>query len=154
MLNTVAVGTDGTPTASTAGAAAIDVAERNGARLVLISSYRNDGNDRLTSKPADAPLEIQWALNPAGEAETILTQAADEAEARGLQVTKLARFGDPAEVLCELAAQQQADVLAPPARPAARVVVGNKGMHRRLLGSVPNSVAHKAPRSVLIVKTT
>ena len=64
MLNTIAVGTDGTPTASNAGAAAIDLAERNGARLVLISSYRNDRNDRLTSKQADAPLEIQWALNP------------------------------------------------------------------------------------------
>jgi nucleotide-binding universal stress UspA family protein len=33
-------------------------------------------------------------------------------------------------------------------------VVGNKGMHRKLLGSVPNTVSHHAPCSVLIVKTT
>jgi nucleotide-binding universal stress UspA family protein len=33
------------------------------------------------------------------------------------------------------------------------IVVGSKGMHRRILGSVPNSVAHKAPCAVLIVKT-
>jgi nucleotide-binding universal stress UspA family protein len=34
------------------------------------------------------------------------------------------------------------------------IVVGNRGMQRRLLGSVPNTVAHKADCSVVIVKTT
>jgi nucleotide-binding universal stress UspA family protein len=36
------------------------------------------------------------------------------------------------------------------------VIVGNKGMRgaRRVLGSVPNSIAHKAPCAVLIVDTT
>ena len=34
------------------------------------------------------------------------------------------------------------------------LVVGNKGMQRRVLGSVPNTVTHKAACSVLIVKTT
>jgi nucleotide-binding universal stress UspA family protein len=34
------------------------------------------------------------------------------------------------------------------------LVIGNKGMHRRLLGSVPNTVTHKAPCSVFVVKTT
>jgi nucleotide-binding universal stress UspA family protein len=33
-------------------------------------------------------------------------------------------------------------------------VIGDKGMHRRVLGSVPNPVAHKAGCSVLIVETT
>jgi nucleotide-binding universal stress UspA family protein len=38
---------------------------------------------------------------------------------------------------------------------AELIVVGNRGMTgaRRLLGSVPNSVAHRAPCSVLIVHT-
>jgi nucleotide-binding universal stress UspA family protein len=47
-------------------------------------------------------------------------------------------------VLCDIAEQHNADLL----------VVGNKGMQRRILGSVPNSVSHKAPCSVVIVKTT
>jgi nucleotide-binding universal stress UspA family protein len=47
-------------------------------------------------------------------------------------------------VLVEIAEQHNADLL----------VVGNKGMQRRVLGSVPNSVSHKAPCSVVIVKTT
>jgi nucleotide-binding universal stress UspA family protein len=46
-------------------------------------------------------------------------------------------------VLVELAERHGADVL----------VVGSKGMERRLLGSVPNTVTHKASCSVLVVKT-
>ena len=52
--------------------------------------------------------------------------------------------GDPAEVLVRLAEECGADLL----------VIGNRGMQRRMLGSVPNSVTHKAPCSVIVVKTT
>ena len=34
------------------------------------------------------------------------------------------------------------------------LVIGNKGMQRRLLGSVPNTVTHNAGCSVFVVKTT
>jgi nucleotide-binding universal stress UspA family protein len=53
--------------------------------------------------------------------------------------------GDPAEAIVRLADQVGADL----------IVVGNKGMKgvRRVLGSVPNSVAHHANCSVLIVDT-
>lgn len=51
---------------------------------------------------------------------------------------------DAADVLVELADKHKADV----------IVVGNKGMKRKLLGSVPNSVAHNANCSVFVVKTT
>jgi nucleotide-binding universal stress UspA family protein len=43
-----------------------------------------------------------------------------------------------------LAAECDADLL----------VIGNKGMKRRVLGSVPNKVTHKADRTVMVVKTT
>ena len=38
---------------------------------------------------------------------------------------------------------------------ASTIVVGNQGMHgaRRVLGSVPNSVSHRARCNVLIVST-
>ena len=52
--------------------------------------------------------------------------------------------GDPADVLVELAEKHNADVL----------VIGNKGMQRKMLGSVPNTVTHKAGCSVYVVKTT
>ena len=144
MVNTIAVGTDGTPTANQAVAAAIDLAERNSARLVLISSYRNGTSGPAIREPERIPPDIDWTINPVGQADAILARAADSAQARGLPVTKIARAGNPAEVLCNIAAEQRADVL----------VIGNKGMHRRVLGSIPNSVAHNAPCSVLIVKTT
>ena len=73
-----------------------------------------------------------------------LAEAEEKAHARGLETTTMAREGHPADVLCRYAEEQSADVL----------VIGNKGMHRRILGSVPNSVAHKAPCSVVVVKTT
>jgi nucleotide-binding universal stress UspA family protein len=46
-------------------------------------------------------------------------------------------------VLLKHAEEQDADVL----------VVGNKGMKRRVLGSVPNTVSHKAQCTVVVVKT-
>jgi nucleotide-binding universal stress UspA family protein len=50
---------------------------------------------------------------------------------------------------------QPALVLLREARDADLIVVGNRGMQggRRVLGSVPNSVSHHAPCSVLIVDT-
>ena len=62
----------------------------------------------------------------------------------GLSWSSEARQGDPAKVLVELAESVGADLL----------VIGNKGMERKVLGSVPNTVSHHAPCSVLIVKTT
>lgn len=144
VLETVAVGTDGSPTATKAVELALDLAERYGARVVLITSYRPVSETRLRQEQKEAPQELQWAINPAEDVETTLRDAEELADQRGLKWTSEAREGDPADVLVDIAEQHGADVL----------VVGNKGMHRRVLGSVPNSVSHKANCSVLIVKTT
>lgn len=144
MLSTIAVGTDGTPTAAKALDFAIDLAKRYEAELVVISSYQPVAEDRLRREQARAPIELQWAINPTSDVDAILENAAYRAQGHGLKVTTVASEGDPAEVLCKFAAEHEAEML----------VVGNKGMHRRILGSVPNSVAHKAPCSVLVVKTT
>jgi nucleotide-binding universal stress UspA family protein len=52
--------------------------------------------------------------------------------------------GDPADVLVQLAEDCGADLL----------VIGNKGIDRRLLGSVPKTITQKAGCSVFVVKTT
>jgi len=56
-----------------------------------------------------------------------------------------AATANPAEAIIQVAEQVGADL----------IVVGNKGMKgvRRVLGSVPNSVAHAAPLSVLVADT-
>jgi nucleotide-binding universal stress UspA family protein len=144
MLSTVAVGTDGTDTASKAVAFAIDLAKRYDARLVAISAYRPVSEARLKGEQKDAPEEIQWSINPTEDVDAILSDVEEQAQEAGLKTTTVAGHGDPADVLVQYAEDQDADVL----------VIGNKGMQRRILGSVPNSVAHKAPCTVIVVKTT
>jgi|SRR5436309_14450396 len=144
MIQIVAVGTDGSDTASKAVDFALDIAEKFGAKVVVASSYRPVGEDRIRKEQRDAPEDIQWSLNPTEDVDSALRGVEQKARSRGLEVASEARQGDPADVLCEIAEQHGADLL----------VVGNKGMQRRVLGSVPNSVSHKAPCSVVIVKTT
>ena len=64
--------------------------------------------------------------------------------ASGLEVKTHTLNESPAEAVIAVAELVGADL----------IVVGNKGMERRILGSVPNTIAHKAPCNLLIVKTT
>jgi nucleotide-binding universal stress UspA family protein len=142
-MRTIAVGTDGSETATRAVEVAIDMADRCGSGLVIGSSYQPASEARVSRERGDAPPEIQWSINATEEVEATLRAAEERAKERGLRVMSEARVGDPAQVLCDIADEYQADML----------VVGSKGMHRKHLPSVPNSVSHRAPCSVLIVKT-
>jgi nucleotide-binding universal stress UspA family protein len=144
MIQTIAVGTDGSETASKAVDFALGLAEKFGSRLVVASSYRPVSEDRVRKEQREAPADIQWSINPQEEVTAALKAVEEKAKERGVETTSEAREGDPADVLCDIAESHGADLL----------VVGNKGMQRRVLGSVPNSVSHKAPCSVVIVKTT
>ncbi len=137
MIATVAVGTDGSETASEAVRQAAEFARRFEAKLVLFSAFKDD-------PPPTGTDEAQWAYNPAAQLREILTRTENEMNEQGIQCTTLVDEGDPADVLVRLADECNADVL----------VIGNKGMHRRVLGSVPKSVAHNADCSVFVVKTT
>jgi nucleotide-binding universal stress UspA family protein len=139
----VAVGTDGSATAAKAVEFAVEMAERYGAKLVAISCYRPVPEDRLRKEQRNAPQELVWSINPMEDVEATLREVEEKARERGIGFFCEARQGDPADVLCAIAAEQGADVL----------VVGSRGMDRRLRGSVPNTVSHNAPCSVLIVKT-
>jgi nucleotide-binding universal stress UspA family protein len=144
MINTVAVGTDGSGTASKAVDFALDLASKYNAKIVFISSYVPVSETRLRQESRDAPDDVQWAINPQEDVDGVLTEAEQKANGMGLEWASEAREGDPSDVLVDLADRHKADVL----------VIGNKGMQRRVLGSVPNSVSHKANCSVVIVKTT
>jgi nucleotide-binding universal stress UspA family protein len=135
-ISTVAVGTDGSATAAEAVRVATETAKRFDARLVLISASA-DG-----SKPATT--EVQWASNPASRVHEILARTQEDVRKAGLECETRVEDGDPAKVIVRLAEECGADLL----------VIGNKGMKRRVLGSVPNAVSHAAPCSVLVVKTT
>lgn len=138
MVAKIAVGIDGSPTAAKALDMAVEMARGFGAELFLLSAY-----DGAAASP-DGEDELAWASNPAARTQHSVELARDQLSRAGLSVSLLSDQGDPADVLVRLAEECGADVL----------VVGNKGMQRRVLGSVPNTVAHKAPCSVLVVKTT
>jgi nucleotide-binding universal stress UspA family protein len=78
-----------------------------------------------------------------------MSRVEDQMRREGIDCTTLVEEGDAADVLA-------ADVLVQLASEcgAHLLVIGNKGMQRRVLGSVPNTVAPRAPCSVLVVKTT
>ena len=144
MISTVAVGTDGSETAEMAVAAALDLAERFQAKIVFISSYKPIDDAQLRREMRDAPPAHHWRINPTEEVDGILREAEERATERGLKWASEATEGDPADVIVTLAEKHGADV----------IVVGNKGMQRRVLGSVPNTVTHTAACSVFVVKTT
>jgi nucleotide-binding universal stress UspA family protein len=137
MFSTVAVGTDGSPTASEAVAMAVELARRFNAKLVLLSAFKD-------SPGTGSATELQWTSSSSARVREILSRTEDELRRQGIDCTTRADEGDPADVLVQLAVECEADLL----------VIGNKGMERRVLGSVPNTVTHKTPCSVLVVKTT
>ena len=144
MIKTVAVGTDGSDTAAKAVEFALELASRYEAKIVFLSAYRRVGEDRLKREQRDAPEDVQWQINPAEDVEPALRDAEDDAREKGLETASEAKEGDASKVLVELAEKHNADIL----------VIGNKGMKRKVLGSVPNTVSHNAGCAVLIVKTT
>jgi len=133
MFRTIAVATDGSDTAQKAVAAAFTLAKRYEAQVVILTAYSVNATDGGV-----------WASNSSTQAERVLADAEEAAAAEGLACSSAMREGDPAEVIVSLAARHDADLL----------VVGNLGMNRRVLGSVPNTVTHKATCSVLLVKTS
>jgi nucleotide-binding universal stress UspA family protein len=132
MLTTIAVATDGSDTAQRAVSAAFDLARRFDAAVVILTAYSVGATDGGV-----------WASNSSTQAERVLAAAEEAAAEEGLACSSAMSEGDPADVIVSLAAKHDADLL----------VVGNVGMNRRVLGSVPNTVTHKASCSVLVVKT-
>ena len=141
MIARVAVGTDGSETAGVALAAAYDLAERYGASVIVLSAF--DGGAAASAPRLGPDAHPEWASNPAEHVERILATAAESAAERGIECSTAMAEGEPGDVLVELAERHGADL----------IVVGSKGMHRRVLGSVPNTVTHKASCTVYVVKT-
>ena len=79
MVQTIAVGTDGSETAAKAVDFAINMAERYGSKLVVASSFSPVSEDRLAKEQSDAPQEIQWSINPMEDVEAILRDVEEKA---------------------------------------------------------------------------
>jgi nucleotide-binding universal stress UspA family protein len=131
MINKVVVGTDTSAAADLAVDVAAELARTNEAELVVV--YANGNGGSTAFDPGKAPDPATYLRGIPGRFPAVEARAIEEP-------------GDPVEVLCSVAAAEDADV----------IVVGNRGTHdkrRRYLRSVPNGVVHCAPCSVFVVDT-
>ena len=147
MFGSIVVGTDGSSTAQEAVRQATELARSLSAKVYLVSAYEPVPEGRLRDERQKVPEDLQWMVNPREDVEGTLETSADALKEGGVDVETLAREGDPADAILDVAEEKGADL----------IVVGNKGMtgaKRFLLGSVPNKVSHHAPCSVMIIRTT
>jgi nucleotide-binding universal stress UspA family protein len=153
LFRSILVGTDGSPTAATAVHHAISLAEDADARLVIAAAFQTaqpqrTAGDRTAGDSLTAPEDIRFTMDPEEYARAVLETCAEDARTAGVtDVVTVARMGGAADVLLDVAEEQECDL----------IVVGNKGMtgaRRLLVGSVPNNVSHGAACSVMIVRTT
>lgn len=134
MYETIVVGAHKAEPARHAVAHALELARVHGSHVHLVTAYAKDSgpvDGRDTAGRVDAERALDAMIPPA---------MVERCTAHALP-------GDPAKAILGVAEEVGADL----------VVVGNlgmKGARAKLLGSVPNDVAHHARCSVLIVQTT
>jgi nucleotide-binding universal stress UspA family protein len=140
VFDTLVVGVDGSPTAAEAARQAIELAKLTNGKLHLVTAYKPQ-QFRM-----EAGAEFSNSLDSGDLAQSVLADLESRARLAGVDVETHQMTSSPADAICEVAAQVDAQL----------IVVGNKGMTgmRRVLGSVPNSVAHQAPCAVLIAFTS
>jgi nucleotide-binding universal stress UspA family protein len=146
MFRSIVVGTDGSESAAIAVAGAAEIARLTGATLHVATVGGATTSAMLGDPLAGAAAMSVAAEETRDELNEIVEHAAAPARAEGVTVATHTLIGSAAQALCDLAESVGADLL----------VVGNRGMKggRRFLGSVPNTISHHAPCSVLIYETT
>jgi nucleotide-binding universal stress UspA family protein len=128
VFERIVVGVSQVESAQKAARCGIDLATKLGAELHLVTAF----DARGASSGEDARRHAEGFLE-------------SMALASSPAIRTHALAGDPTEAILQVADEIGADL----------IVVGNKGMKGagRILGSVPNDIAHKTTCSVLIVNT-
>jgi nucleotide-binding universal stress UspA family protein len=139
-MSAIVVGTDGSDGARAAVHEAGRLAGALGEKVIVVSAYAP--STHVASLVPDA---LVYAGDGRTAAEEALRLATAELQAAGVECDTRAVHGSPAEAIVDVAKVEQ----------ASHIVVGSRGMRGagRFLGSVPNTVSHKAPCSVVIVRT-
>jgi nucleotide-binding universal stress UspA family protein len=132
----IVVGTDGTENAERAVDRAGVIARAFGATVHVVSAFSDDRTPLVGAGRQGDRVHAQQHVDRAQER---LAQQDVETEAH-------LSNQEPGRALVEIADEQHAQM----------IVVGNRGMTgvKRVLGSVPNHVAHHAHCDVVIVHTT
>ena len=143
MFKSIVVGTDGSATADRAVEAAAALARDFGADLHVVPAYRESSG---MGAAAGGPI-----------AESGVGRAMHHDAARQIAERALGKWAEGIQSHSHASTESAVDAILATAKSigADLIVVGSKGMQgaHRILGSVPNSVAHNADCAVLIVKT-
>lgn len=141
MFKRIVVGLDGSPREPGVLAQAAEFAARCGGELHLC---------RAMQVPVSIPA-IAWSLKGPEFEEFLVEHGLSELEhSRGdipetTVCTRWCRIGQPADVLCAIAEELQADL----------IVIGSHGYDRvdRILGTTAAKIANRAPCSVTVVRS-
>jgi nucleotide-binding universal stress UspA family protein len=149
VYSSIVVGTDGSTTATRAVDKAARLARATGATVRLVTAYKPPSRSMALSPDSGlvgAQGQSQWDDEVHTDVQGMLDDLVAKLAADGVDATGHAVPKSPADALIEVAHRYEAGL----------IVIGNRGMQgmRRALGSVPNTVAHKAECDVLIVDTT
>ena len=144
MFKCVVVGTDGSATADKAVETAASLARSWNAALHIVTAYASD-HGGIAAASGAALVDTGSDRGFRRETAEQIGKKAVETWAEGLDATPHAVAEQAPDAILATASSVEADL----------IVVGSMGMRgaRRVLGSVPNSVAHGANCAVLIVKT-
>jgi nucleotide-binding universal stress UspA family protein len=136
VFGTIVVGTNWSDTADLAFAKALELARANGSVLHVVTAH----------DPSPAPVvggPAAPASGPDFQADIALERTLARLGAEDVEVRQHTSTDEPGEAILQVAGEVGAGL----------IVVGNQGMQRRMLGSIPNTVSHRATCDVLIVRT-
>jgi nucleotide-binding universal stress UspA family protein len=145
MYRSILVGTDCTDTAAVAVEHAAELAQAVGATLHVVSVYREPATVAMAHAGyGSGPFE-PWTAAAYEDRERQVASVTTRLRDRGLNVIGHVERGEPAAAIVSVAHEIDADL----------IVVGSRGMNglRRLVGSVPNALAHAKGFHVLVVRT-
>lgn len=137
VFDNIVVGVDNSATTREAVMASIEMARVHGSSLHIVYAAN------VTQGPSRS--RTGGYIDTEHPAVPLLEDLAGEAKKSGVEPCLHPTSDPPVDALVTVAGETDADL----------IIVGNKGMKgvSRVLGSIPNSIAHKAPCSVLIFDT-
>jgi nucleotide-binding universal stress UspA family protein len=143
-MKPILLATDGSATAAEAAKTAIELATVLDAPLLIACVWN------VTYEPlGNGFVPVLSDVGTAGheQAQKVVDDAAEAAEAAGLEVEAIVRRGTPVHEICAIADEHDARL----------IVIGSHGwgvVRRALFGSVSTGVLHHARQPVLVVRST
>lgn len=141
MLKRILLAFDGSSYAQKAADYVVKTAQGTDMEVVILTV--REPTPTYSSRVVFDRVELEKELQE--KAEKIISKAEEKFKDSGIKYVTKILAGDPADVICQEASENQ----------VTEIVMGNRGMNqvsRLILGSVSNKVINSSPCTVVIVK--